>query len=35
MTTGAMLGLATLVVVTAILLRVFPSWTAALLQHQH
>lgn len=34
-TTRAVLGLATLVVVTAILLRVFPSWTAALLQHQH
>lgn len=34
-TTQAVLGLATLVVVTAILLRVFPSWTAALLQHQH
>lgn len=34
-TTRAVLGLATLVVVTAILLRLFPSWTAALLQHQH
>jgi len=34
-TTQALLGLATLVVVGAILLRVFPTWTAALLQHQH
>jgi mercuric ion transport protein len=34
-TTQAVLVLATIVVVTAILLRVFPFWTAALLQHQH
>jgi hypothetical protein len=34
-TTQAALGLATLVVIIAVLLRVFPSWTATLLQHQH
>lgn len=29
------LGVATLVVIAAVLLRVFPSWTATLLQHLH
>lgn len=33
--TQAALGFATLVVTIAILLRVFPSWWAALLTHQH
>lgn len=28
-----LLGIATLVVLVALLLRIFPSWTAALLQH--
>lgn len=34
-TTQAALALGTIVVLAAILLRAFPSWTAALLQHQH
>ena len=34
-TTQAVLGVATMVVLIAILLRVFPSWTATLLGHQH
>jgi mercuric ion transport protein len=34
-TTRVILGLATLVVVVAVLLRVFPSWTATVLGHQH
>ena len=33
--TQTTLGLATLVVIVAVLLRVFPSWTASLLQHHH
>lgn len=33
--TQAILGLATLVVTVAVLLRVYPSWWAALLEHQH
>lgn len=34
-TTRAALGVATAIVVVALLLRVFPSWTASVLQHQH
>lgn len=34
-TARAVLGIATTVVLVAILLRLFPSWTAAILQHQH
>lgn len=33
--TRAALGVATAIVLVAILLRVFPSWTATLIQHQH